>query len=293
MHDPAIGTPDAYPREVAPGVLVADHFVVLYGYRVRRSKGRPDWLITYTHSGNGLYCIGKSEHVIEPGNIVLLAPNTPHDYATARGAAAWDFYWAHFSPHHYWHDWMHSATMSSGLHVIPIPDQRLRERMRQAFQRLIDDNHSAERFSDELAQNALAEVFILAARQTYKAQMPHRDARVEAVLARLTERLSEPLCVAELAIGVSLSPSRLAHLFKEEVGMSVIEMLLQLRLNQAARLLTFSERSVNQVAQDVGFASPFYFSRQFKRVYGVNPTAYRARTFPRSTGRMQQNRIGD
>ena len=47
-------------------------------------------------------------------------------------------------------------------------------------------------------------------------------------------------------------------------------------MRQAARLLAFTTRDVDEIAGDVGFNSAFYFSRQFHRRFGMSPRAYRA-----------------
>jgi AraC family transcriptional regulator of arabinose operon len=93
-------------------------------------------------------------------------------------------------------------------------------------------------------------------------------------MEHLTAHLGEPQDVPGLARLAGLSPSRFAHRFKEETGDSVIAYLMKLRLREGARLLEFSGRSVKEVAGDVGFESPFYFSRQFRRQYGQSPRAY-------------------
>ena len=101
------------------------------------------------------------------------------------------------------------------------------------------------------------------------------DPRVAQVVQEISRRYREPMTVAELAEHVHLSPSRLAHLFKEAVGESPIQMLLRLRLRQAARLLEYSTLSVAEIAAEVGFDSQFYFARQFHEQFATSPTGYR------------------
>jgi len=104
------------------------------------------------------------------------------------------------------------------------------------------------------------------------------DARVRRVLAHIAADPGAPHTVRSLAELVSLSPSRLAHLFAETVGRSPMQAVRAARLDYAARLLTGTDLTVAQVAQAAGFASPFHFSRTFTGVYGVSPSAYRTST---------------
>ncbi len=260
-----------------PGILVSGHFHEPFGYHVRRSSGTRDWLITYTLAGEGRFRLGGLTHPCVAGDLVILAPGVPHDYATARPGGTWEFFWAHFLPRPHWMRWLRLPELAPGLYGLSIGDPVIRRRICQAFERLLQDNQGLGALREELAANALEEIVLLVAQHYSRAIGRALDPRVEIVLHQLSQRFNEPLTVPELASSVSLSPSRLSHLFKEQVGDSIMEMVRKLRLRQAARLLEFTSRQVSEIARDVGFCSPFYFSRQFKAYYGMNPTAYRER----------------
>ncbi len=273
LHDPAVETP-APP----PGILVADHFVQPYGYETHRSAGTRDWLITYTLSGQGNYRIGDKIQPCVSGDIAILLPGTPHHYATAENQI-WDFMWAHFVPRPYWLGWMRLPEAAKGFVYMHVGDSLVRRRIRLAFERALSDARiGLNAYHEELAMNALEEVLLLAAQSNAKESARVLDYRVEQVLRLLADRISEPISVDALAKEVNLSPSRLAHLFKQQVGDSIMETLLKMRLRQAARLLQFTSRQVSEIASDVGFKSPFYFTRQFTARFGVNPTTYREKT---------------
>jgi AraC family transcriptional regulator of arabinose operon len=91
----------------------------------------------------------------------------------------------------------------------------------------------------------------------------------------LSRDLAGAHTVETLAAAVFLSPSRLAHLFKEQTGQTVTDALRQLRLRQAARLLRHSGRSVQEIAAEVGFHCSFHFSRRFRQAFGASPRLYR------------------
>ena len=259
-----------------PGILVAGYFAETGDYHVRRAAGTRDWLITYTVGGRGQFRFGRSVHVCGAGDIVVLTPGVPHDYATSLTAPTWRFYWAHFIPRPRWAGWLRLPEIQPGVYALSIRSGAVRRRLERAFTRLVQDTHGLGALRDELAQNALEEALILVA-QDYAAGNARApvDPRVDAVLQRLSQEFHKPLVVEELAAAVALSPSRLAHLFKQQVGDSIMATLLKLRLRQAARLLEFTSRQVGEIAWDVGFQSPFHFSRQFKAYYGMSPTEYR------------------
>lgn len=257
-----------------PGVLVTGHFRERYGYRVRRPNGSGNWLLTYTLDGTGLYREPGPDLLVEAGDIVLLGPDVPHDYAVPEGES-WEFLWAHFQPRLEWFGWWGPLVGGEGLGLARLQTQEGGERARRSFLRLHADALAAGELSRELALNGLEEVLLLAVREGAGGRPV--DPRVRKVLDLISSDLAAGYDVAGLAQEVSLSPSRLSHLFKQEVGDSVMGTVIRLRLSQAARLLEHTVDNIGAIAREVGFDSPYYFSRQFRRHFGTSPREYRAK----------------
>lgn len=77
-----------------------------------------------------------------------------------------------------------------------------------------------------------------------------------------------------------LNSDYVRKLFKSEVGISPHDYLLNLRMNLASQLILsgmsnqYSKYSISQIAEMCGFAEPLYFSRVFKKKFGVPPSEY-------------------
>jgi AraC family transcriptional regulator of arabinose operon len=126
----------------------------------------------------------------------------------------------------------------------------------------------------ELALCSLEEVVLLTAARAE----PRRsgvDPRIRRAEDLIAADPGAPHTVRSLADRVSLSPSRFAHLFTEQLGHSPMRALRHARLFHAARLLEATELPVERVAAASGFGSPFHFSRVFRQRYGVPPGEYR------------------
>jgi AraC family transcriptional regulator, arabinose operon regulatory protein len=258
-----------------PGVLVSGHFDERPGYSAYRAHGRADWLIKYTLRGQGLYRQPDLSVLVGPGELTLLAPGAYQDYSVPEGGE-WEFLWAHFVPRPAWMPLLKLPEVGRGLHHLAVASPNARERIEAAFRRLHRDAVSGLRpLAEELALNALEEVLLVAAGEVADDGRLPFDPRVQAALELLSHDLTHDHSVESLAAMVYLSPSRLAHLFREQTGQTVAEALRQLRLRQAARLLRHSGRSIQEIAAEVGFHCPFHFSRRFRQSFGVSPREYR------------------
>ena len=79
-----------------------------------------------------------------------------------------------------------------------------------------------------------------------------------------------------MAEHVGLSSGYLCRIFKEETGVSINAYINNLRMTYAGELLADKNSYIKEVAISVGFEDQLYFSRLFKRYYGVTPSEYRA-----------------
>ena len=103
------------------------------------------------------------------------------------------------------------------------------------------------------------------------------DRRIKKVISVLEEQYRHPPSVEELGETVGLSASRLAHLFRLEVGRSIQSYVVERRLNMAAMLIAQSHERISQIAYSVGFGDVSNFNHAFKRRFAMSPRQYRAR----------------
>lgn len=280
-----------YTEIPAPDLLSAGRFDERPGFTVYRERGARNWMLSLTVTGHAQYRAGDSVVVTEPGDLVLIAPGTVQHYA-ARKEGSWGYWWAHFQPRPAWFVWWRLPQLAPGFSLTRFgnPD-RLRHAI-DAFSRVhryatvatVDtpqgrvpagSRELSGSLATELALNGIEELLLLAVAEHESQQRRPLDSRVQHVLNTIAEDLARPVSVEELARNVSLSSSRLAHLFRQEIGDSIGNVALAMRLRKAASLLEFTDRPVGRIASDVGFSSPYYFSRQFKVRFGVPPTTFR------------------
>ena len=81
--------------------------------------------------------------------------------------------------------------------------------------------------------------------------------------------------IEDLCLQVGMSKASLYRKLKALTGQSTNEFLQNFRLKYAARLLTESDRPISDIAYDVGFSDPYYFSRAFKKLFEMSPKQWR------------------
>ena len=87
--------------------------------------------------------------------------------------------------------------------------------------------------------------------------------------------LASPISTKDIAREQFLAPNYISTRFKQEVGVSVSDYLLNRRVHLACQLLTTTQLSIQEIAAKSGMGDASYFSRQFKRVMKVSPLKYR------------------
>ena len=99
--------------------------------------------------------------------------------------------------------------------------------------------------------------------------------RVKRIIELMQDDPSRNFTLGEMAESVNLSPPYLCFLFKSVTGTPPGKYLKSLRMQQAATLLTTTFLSVKEIVRRVGCTDDSHFVRDFKRIYGVTPSAYR------------------
>ena len=91
----------------------------------------------------------------------------------------------------------------------------------------------------------------------------------------IEDHVGEEISRNDLASKVYLHPDYMNRLFKEQVGTSVSDYVIQMRLAKAKVMLRTTQESISSIAAMVGYPNTAYFTKIFKRSVGVTPKEYR------------------
>lgn len=101
-------------------------------------------------------------------------------------------------------------------------------------------------------------------------------AAMSAVRSAWSDGVARPVALEQLAAAAGVSVSTLCRAFQRRFGLGPVAALERLRLARAEPLLWMSNLSLQAIAVQCGFADAYHFSRRFRAVYGVAPSAFRA-----------------
>lgn len=105
-----------------------------------------------------------------------------------------------------------------------------------------------------------------------------RDIMVKRLRGYLERYYNQKISLEKLSVLFNISIRQMNRLVKQEIGVSIIEWLHQIRIERAKSLLTGSDEKVISVANMVGYDDPAFFSTLFTRLVGCPPGKYRENT---------------
>lgn len=101
-----------------------------------------------------------------------------------------------------------------------------------------------------------------------------QNRQVTRAVRYMYRHLDRELTLAELSAAMGTSPSTLSAVFRQCTGHAPMDFFTRLKMKQACRMLRSGGEYVYEVARQLGYRDPYYFSRAFKKVMGVSPRSY-------------------
>jgi AraC-like DNA-binding protein/quercetin dioxygenase-like cupin family protein len=259
----------------------------------------PEFELTLTLNSRGQRYIGDNVAAYDDGDLVLLGPNLPHTWCSAERLDDRE-------PHIALVLWFTEAwgarvteTLAEMKAVATLLERAGRglafSREAAEAARVLIESIPSHAPADRLFR--LMQVLALLAEDRAarpiagpgaarrKVESPDRD-RIERVLDYLHANYRERIEVETLADVAALSASGFHRLFRRHTQLTVTEYVAELRIGQACALLVNTERPINHIADEVGYANLANFNRRFLALKGVTPRAFRKRFARWEGGRL-------
>ncbi len=246
--------------------------------RAFRPEGTRDWLLVATLAGEGACRAGSATCSLGRGDLLLYAPGTPQDYGFLHVHGGWTNVWVHFRPRPQWVPWLVWPQLARGVMRLAAAERF--HLIEAELRHMVETSRQPVRLRHELTLNSLERVILLCDDVNPLNRAATIDPRIRTALEIVGERLAEPLGVDGLSRAVGLSRSRFTALFTDATTMSPQAYIEFVRLARAAQMLRLSSWPVAQIAEQVGFPNPYYFSTRFRKRFGLPPSTYREQADP-------------
>ena len=127
-------------------------------------------------------------------------------------------------------------------------------------------------------KQALTGMFeILRAASLYDEGHAENEYIIRRIKEYVVQHLYESISLDALAAELNISKYYMCHAFKNQQNCTIGAYHLGKRIREAERLLVHTEDSITEIVYKLGFSSSAYFTRQFGRLIGMTPSAYRAK----------------
>lgn len=100
--------------------------------------------------------------------------------------------------------------------------------------------------------------------------------RIANAISHMERNFAKPISLEELVEISNMSRRNFIRTFESTMGTSPIKFLIARRIQEATKLLRTTDRSITDIAFDIGFSDSNYFSRQFRKAIGLSPRQYRS-----------------
>ena len=147
------------------------------------------------------------------------------------------------------------------------------------LEKLILEFHEKQPGYETILRTGLAQVFVYMARLYGEklGDLPvQRSSRVVRSLILYITRNASTVTLTDAARALNYNEKYISRLMKQELGVSFMQFVQQLRLQNATELLTKTNLSIEEIVRRVGYTNQSHFYSLFQKRYGMTPAAYRA-----------------
>jgi transcriptional regulator GlxA family with amidase domain len=142
---------------------------------------------------------------------------------------------------------------------------------------MLHENLSKEPGYELSIKNKLEEIIIFLSRKYSQITIPKAKSmvRIGKVIDFMEHNFHNNIYIQELAEIGFMSVRNFQRIFKDATSLSPNDYLLELRIQHASKLLVETESAIYEISELVGITDWYYFSKAFKRKFGVSPVKYR------------------
>jgi len=239
----------------------------------QRTEPINQFVFIYCVEGNGWFHINDQEHNVSANQYFILPAATPHSYGST-GEDPWTIYWIHFkgklaSCFALGHD--RPVEIRPGIH------SRISNRIElfEEIFRTLEMGYSKENllYACTVFHHYLGTLHYI--QQYRNAGAQQKTDLVTAAIHYMRENMEKKISLEDIALHTGYSLPHFSSVFSKRTGYSPLAYFNQLKIQQACKLLDFTDMKINQICYKIGIEDTYYFSRLFSKTMGMSPREYK------------------
>ena len=224
-----------------------------------RKKDRPGWAAVLKYEGETVYTVGNRQFVSDKDTFVLLPKGCAYEWLCTQAG--------HFAIIEF-----ESEQTAAEPVAIPVKNG---EKLLKLFREL---EYKRNRKLPLVEQESIRDIYtilLLALSNVREVYLPgDKQEKIAPAIDHISQNYHKSITNDELAALTGLSTVYFRKLFTQVTGMSPIAYVHDLRIRKAKEMLKSDYGSLSDVAESLGYASLYDFSRTFKKHTGVPPSRY-------------------
>ncbi|KJF43544.1 AraC family transcriptional regulator [Draconibacterium sediminis] len=235
----------------------------------KRKKGITDNILIYCTNGRGTILIDNKEYNLEPNSFFIIPSNRAHTYWASK-VSPWSIYWLHFEGERssYFEDYFEKIIKISQSNQSRI-DYRINQFNECLSALELGFSRDSINYANLKLNSLLASFFYI---ETYRAVKGLRGTNpVDQAIIFMQQNICEIIKISDISNHVNLSESHLTKIFRNKTGTSPMDYFINLKMQEAIRLLMSQTLKIKDVAYKLGYKDPYYFTRIFTKHIGTSP----------------------
>ena len=150
-----------------------------------------------------------------------------------------------------------------------------RHTLAHCIEKIKDEQAACRSGYEDMCEVHMTEAIIKLHRAYEKELHNEKDEKIKDLRIKLVEDAHRGWTLGSMAEFCGYSPSHFSSLYGKMYGISPISDLINIRLENAKMMLSYSSMTISEICYTAGFSSLYYFSKCFKKNTGLSPTEYR------------------
>lgn len=247
------------------------------GYYFELEKGRTlnEFQLLYNPEGEGIFhSASVKEALLRPGDMFLLFPGEWHSYHPKQDKG-WESYWIGFRGQNM-EDRVKKGFLSPKKPIYHIGySASIVSLYKQAYEAALEEAAYTQQLLAGIVNHLVGMMYSLERNIELMSRSQVHVDMINKARLRIRESLESSLTIQQVAEEMGVSYSNFRKLFKEYTGLSPAVYQQDLRLQRAKELLSTTDMSIKEIAYQLNFESPDYFSAKFKSKTGHRPSELR------------------